>query len=154
MNILPNEGAVATHFTEAGFQGDQRPLAVSSSSYPLPIFLTLESQLHCTLVNSSKRRALRSDSLPSSSAPQHQHLKSFSRKSHRKRVPFDASRILSSTTATASEDTSDDGRIASEALGSVPIDCIQLCEMGSSDEKGAYRAIAEIMIWPSNGPEG
>lgn len=34
-----------------------------------------------------------------------------------------------------------------EGLGSVLIDRIQLCEMGSSDEEGAYRSIAEMMLW-------
>lgn len=33
-------------------------------------------------------------------------------------------------------------------LGPCPIDKVQLCEMGSSDAEGAYRAVSELRIWP------
>lgn len=38
-------------------------------------------------------------------------------------------------------------RVEFKGLGSVAIDRIQLCEMGSSNEEGAYRNIAEMMLW-------
>lgn len=71
---------------------------------------------------------------------------------HKKRIPFDASRIsppvgaaITSTSATTPSDP-----VVFEGLGFVPIDRIQLCEMGSSDAEGAYRAIAEMKIWPTS----
>lgn len=70
---------------------------------------------------------------------------------HGKRIPFDATRIMPLTPPLISSDLSGPSqRIKFDGLGSVPIDCIQLCEMGSSDEEGAYRAIAEMKIWPEN----
>ncbi|KAF8319106.1 hypothetical protein DL93DRAFT_2225511 [Clavulina sp. PMI_390] len=114
--------AVASHFTAAGFEGDSRPLT-----------------LHCTLVNSSHRR--------DPSQP----------RARNRRIPFDASRITPpvstpiSRAATSTESSLgiSPGTIQFQGLGSVPIDRIQLCAMGSHDREGAYQPLAEMKIWPS-----
>jgi activating signal cointegrator complex subunit 1 len=140
-SMMARVESIEAAFKRANLITDERPLA-----------------MHATLLNTSKRKPLvaTAQDLDPPRQTDNPPGKRFNKRVFSKRVPFDASRLLSlpgayeavaqaETSISSSSgvhssvtETSVTAKVAACDLGTYEVDQVQLCEMGSFDAEGAY----------------